>query len=76
MPDTPPIPDDCFLNTSGPVPLVVRHETGEPTHAVVGDELIPYAEWKATQAKPPAGPPRTMTIQSGDGAFAGTIEVS
>jgi hypothetical protein len=47
---TSEIPDGHFLNTDGPIPLVVEHATGEPKFAVVKGRHVPHDEFKADLA--------------------------
>lgn len=65
-----------FIDSAGrDVPLLVEHATGEPKFAIVNNQYVPYAEWKASIRRPASGP-RGMTIASGDGAFRAGITVN
>jgi hypothetical protein len=46
----PEIPDGHFLNTDGPIPLVVEHATGEPKFAVIKGRHVPHDEFRADLA--------------------------
>jgi hypothetical protein len=66
-------PADFFVDHEGPVPRVVRHATGEPTHVIDAEgNLQPYAEYRAGSQPPGTGAAPT----SEPGQFQGGATVT
>jgi hypothetical protein len=66
-----------FIDSAGrDVPLLVENATGEPKFAIVGNQYVPYDEWKAKAHPSRPAPSQPLTIRSADGTFSASLSVN